>query len=196
MYRQQIRNLALTGRMMNGLGKLATGISATDILTSPFSEIIGIASAVMRNGGDMNKAWLLSVQIRKAFASIYGLRKFEDFHLGLLGTANLQALDGMTLRMFSVREMELMSLGDCNQVIAKIGDLDDLYLVPPFKRQELACLYIARCRLIHQGASSKFTPAYDKNNYMNQFFENRRFVFTWLSSYCYQETINVVKTLK
>ncbi|XP_075257630.1 uncharacterized protein LOC142349757 isoform X2 [Convolutriloba macropyga] len=174
MYRQQVRNLALTGRMLNGLGKMASGISATDILTSDFSEIIGITSAVMRNGGDMNKAWLLSVQIRKAFASIHGLKKFDEFHLGLLGTANLQALDGMVLRMFSVREMELMNLADCNQVISKIGDLADLYLTPPFKRQELACMYIARCRLVHLSGSMKFTPAYDKNNYMDQFFNRRR----------------------
>ena len=41
--------------MLSDLGPMATGISANDILTSDYSEIIGIASAVMRNGGDMNK---------------------------------------------------------------------------------------------------------------------------------------------
>ena len=55
MYRQQIRTLSLNGMMLSDLGPMATGISANDILTSDYSEIIGIASAVMRNGGDMNK---------------------------------------------------------------------------------------------------------------------------------------------
>ena len=55
MYRQQIRTLSLNGMMLSGLGPMATGISAHDILTSDYSEIIGITSAVMRNGGDMNK---------------------------------------------------------------------------------------------------------------------------------------------
>ena len=82
------------------MSNVASGISAKDIYDSRFTSAIGITHAVMTHGGTMGKAWLLSLQIRRAFAAMYGLRSIDEFDLSLLGTANLQALDGLTLRMF------------------------------------------------------------------------------------------------
>ena len=87
------------------LKKLASGITTQDIFSSQFSSVIGITNAVMTNGGNMGKAWLLSLQIRRAFAAMYGLRSIDEFDLSLLGTANLMALDGLTLRMFRLSKV-------------------------------------------------------------------------------------------
>ncbi|XP_063717768.1 uncharacterized protein LOC134844878 [Symsagittifera roscoffensis] len=141
------------------LKKLASGITTQDIFSSQFSSVIGITNAVMTNGGNMGKAWLLSLQIRRAFAAMYGLRSIDEFDLSLLGTANLMALDGLTLRMFSVKEMEGLNAADCQDVISKIGGLEDVYLIPHPKRRELVCFYIERCRFDYSPSQRNFVPS-------------------------------------
>jgi hypothetical protein len=143
--REAGQTVKLTERMMYSLSTLAAGITTSDIFQSDFTNVIGITGAVMSNGGDMNKAWLLSLQIRRAFTAMYGLESMDQFSLALLGTANIAALDGLTLRMFSVKEMEELNAADCQDVISRIGNLD-VYLLPFPKRRELVCFYVERCR--------------------------------------------------
>ena len=59
--------------------------------------------------------------------------------------------------------MEGLNAADCQDVISKIGNLEDVYLIPFPKRQELVCFYIERCRFDYSATRRMYMASSDKS---------------------------------